>query len=206
MELNTRPYHRIVGGHWSDALLIPLLPAGAPNDTTEVEDPMPTPKRPVQSGYHRFRWIQDNRPGMDAEHLMRRYGIPVSSRHIPLIRSEMMEVGFDVPKRQAVWAEYLLCRAGWCLITPLLDPTHHALLEQAWRDGPTRPTGGGKIKRQGITAKFFGIMDELLGIGEATREKMQPPMQQWKRTPAPPLPVSSPSLLDRFLSLFGIRS
>jgi hypothetical protein len=205
MELNNRPYHRIAGGHWSDALLIPLLPAGVPNDTTEVEDPMPTPK-PVQTGYHRFRWIQDSRPGMDAEHLMRRYGIPVSSRHIPLARSDKMEVGFDVPKRQAVWAEYLLCRAGWCLITPLLDPTrHHALLEQAWRDGPTRPIGGGKIKRQGITAKFYGIMDEIIGIGETTRERTQPEMQRWGRTPPPPPPPRSISLYKRILRLLGFQ-
>ena len=158
------------------------------------------------NGHHTFRWIQTGSPGMDAEHLMRRYGIPVSNRHIPLIRSDTMEVGFDVPKRQAVWAEYLLCRAGWCLVTPLLDESHNDLLQRAWNEGPSRPTGGGKIKRQGISAKFFGFMDELIGVGESTREKLQPQMQQWKHTPIPPAEGHAPSLLDRILHLFGFRS
>lgn len=133
---------------------------------------------------HSFRWLQDYRPGMDAEHLMRRYGIPVASRHIPRPSRPGAEVGFDVPARQAVWAEYLLCRAGWNLITPLLDERHRILLNRAIADGATRPVGGGRIRRQGFVASYFGIMDELVGLGARHRERMQPPQTKWKRQPA----------------------
>lgn len=135
--------------------------------------------------WHTFRWLQDYRPGMDAEHLMRRYGIPVVGRHIPSRGTPGVEVGFDVPAHQAAWAEYLLCRAGWNLITPLLDAGNAAVLAQAQAEGATRPVGGGRIRRQGIVAKFYGVMDELVGMGERHREQMAPPQTQWKRTPTP---------------------
>ena len=149
---------------------------------------------------HSFRWLQDYRPGMDAEHLMRRYGIPVASRHIPRPSRPGAEVGFDVPARQAVWAEYLLCRAGWNLITPLLDERHRILLNRARTDGATRPVGGGRIRRQGITAKFFGVTDELVGLGAAHRERTQPPMTQW-RGRAAPAPVTRRTGLGAWLKM-----
>lgn len=138
-------------------------------------------------GWHTFRWLQDYRPGMDAEHLMRRYGIPVAGRHIPSRSTPGVEVGFDVPARQAGWAEYLLCRAGWNLVTPLLDDRNRAVLAKAQADGATRPVGGGRIRRQGFVAAFFGVMDEVIGLGERHRERMAPPMTQWRgrATPAP---------------------
>ena len=140
-----------------------------------------------QTGWHRFRWMQTTRVGMDAEHLMRRYGIPVASRYVPLF-GPVTEVGFDVPRRQAVWAEYLLCRAGWILTTPLLDEKHRALLERSWTEGASRPAGGGRIKRQGFMAKLYSIMDEIAGQGAAHRERMAPPKTQWRSTPRPVAP------------------
>ena len=107
--------------------------------------------------HHTFRWLQDYRPGMDAEHLLRTYGIPVGSRCIPSKSCPGAEAGFDVPKRQAVWAEYLLCRAGWRLVTPRLDEGNQAALERAHSEGASRPVGGGRIRRQGFMAKLYSI-------------------------------------------------
>ena len=138
--------------------------------------------------HHTFRWLQDYRPGMDAEHLLRTYGIPVGSRCIPSKSCPGAEAGFDVPKRQAVWAEYLLCRAGWRLITPLLDESNQAALERAHSEGASRPVGGGRIRRQGFMAKLYSIMDEIAGQGAAHRERMAPPKTQWRSTPRPVAP------------------
>lgn len=154
--------------------------------------------------WHTFRWLQDDRPGMDAEHLMRRYGIPVASRHVSSRGGSGVEAGFDVPRQQAAWAEYLLCRAGWSLITPLLDQRHQAVLDHARAAGASRPVGGGRIRRQGIVAKFYGFADELVGQGAAHRERMQPPQTQWRRQlPAAPAVASRPTLWRRLQQIFS---
>ena len=202
-------YLDIDTGHWSDNIILALLPPGGDGKTdTASEDDMPMLKKPRRrTGWHAFRWIQDNSPGMDAEHLMRRYGIPVADRYIPvlekMITGRVTEVGFSVPRHQAVWAEYLLCRAGWAVITPLLEPSHYSLMQHARREGASRPIGGGKIKRRGIVAKYYGFMDELIATGEAGRERCQPEMQQWKRLPsAAPPPSKRTGLLDWLTELF----
>lgn len=143
--------------------------------------------------WHTFRWLQDYRPGMDAEHLLRSYGIPVAGRHIPSRSRPGAVAGFDVPDHQAAWAEYLLCRAGWSLITPLLDEGNRVMLERARVDGATRPVGGGRIRRQGLVAKYFGIMDEVIGLGAAYRERRSPPKTQRRSTAAPNAPVTRQS-------------
>jgi len=57
--------------------------------------------------------------GIEVEKLLRQYGIRVWGR---MIASEQeQELAFHVKQRQAVWAEYLLCRAGVPLTSPLLD-------------------------------------------------------------------------------------
>lgn len=140
--------------------------------------------------WHTLRWAQQNAAGMDAEHLLRRYGVPVYNRYVARDGSEAgCEAGCDVPAAQAVWAEYLLCRAGWTLTTPLLDQRHRALLDRAIADGATRPVGGGRIRRQGFVASYFGLMDEMVGLGERHRERMQPQQTQWRRPPVA-VPVS----------------
>jgi hypothetical protein len=184
----TRHYHLSDTGHWSDALLAAFLP------TSDKPLPAEAPDRPKQTrqaqGWHRFRWRQIDRVGMDAEHLMRRYGIPVSGRYVPLFGA-VEEVGFDVPQHQAIWAEYLLCRAGWMLTTPLLDERHRALLQRAWNEGASRPAGGGKIKRYGLVAKCYGAFDNLLGLGESHRDRLAPPQQHWRRQPSLGTPSTS---------------
>jgi len=154
--------------------------------------------------WHTFRWIQEHSAGMDAEHLLRRYGIPVANRCIPAKSIPGAECGFDVPRHQAAFAEYLLCRAGWVLVTPLIDERNRAVFDRARAEGATRPAGGGKIKRQGIAAKFYGFMDEAVGVGAAGREQWQPPQTRMRRPPNRQSPAvrPRPSLIAWLQKLF----
>ncbi len=60
--------------------------------------------------------------------LLRQYGIRVWGREV----GNADEIAFLVKQKQAVWAEYVLCRAGVPLTGTLLDPRneqyryHHA--------------------------------------------------------------------------------
>lgn len=173
-----------VGG-WADALLA-SLPVGRGGDyPLEVEMPKKIQRR---EGYHTFRWVQTNAVGMDAEHLLRRYGVPVSRRYFGVENGQII-AGCDVPAQQAQWSEYLLCRAGWALTTPMLDPAHNAVYERALRGGASRPVGGGRIRRQGFVAKVFAVADELAGPGESGRERTSAPQTSWRR----PQPNSAPA-------------
>ncbi len=68
---------------------------------------------------HRFAFARGaGFTGVEVEHLLRRYGIRVWGREI----EDDDEIAFLVKERQAVWAEYILCRAGVPLTGNLLDP------------------------------------------------------------------------------------
>ncbi len=181
-----------------DGIIIALMPSGAP--ATEPEPPQRIPKE--QPGMHQFLWIWDHRAGMDAEHLVEKYGVRVSGRVVPQKSGD--EVGFSVPDHQAAWAEYILLRAGYALTVPLLNPANARLLEKAQASGASRPTGGSeRVKRHGLTDRLFHGIDAFLGIGQAGRNRMLPVEQTWQRTPTPPPPMRT-GWLDRILSLFRV--
>ena len=161
----------------------------------------PRPHR-AADGWHVLRWAQQSAVGMDAEHLLRRYGISVRSRYVS---PDGTEAGCDVPAQQAKWAEYLLCRAGWAVTSPLVDARHGALLDKAQRHGASRPVGGGRIRRQGLTAKVYGWLDEFAGPGEATRERLQPRQERWERRRPAQSGQRRGGWLDWLVGLFTVR-
>ena len=179
-----------------DGIIIALMPSGAPS--TEPEPAQFIPKE--QPGMHQFLWIWDHRAGMDAEHLVEKYGVRVSGRVIPQKSGD--EIGFSVPDHQAAWAEYILLRGGYALTVPLINPANAKLLEKAQSTGASRPTGGSeKVRRHGITDRIFHGIDAIIGIGQSGRNRMLPGEQSWQ--PARPAPVTAhPSILARFISLF----
>jgi hypothetical protein len=78
--------------------------------------------------------------------LLRQYGVRVWGREV--IDDE--ELALLVKQRQAVWAEYLLCRAGVPLTSPLLDPRNE---QYRLRHVPgTMPT---PWTEHGISARSF---------------------------------------------------
>jgi hypothetical protein len=67
---------------------------------------------------HRFTFdVNAGFTGYKVEKLLRRYGVRVWGRQV-----SGSERSFLVKRSQAVWAEYILCRAGVPLLSPLLDP------------------------------------------------------------------------------------
>ncbi|MBW7884417.1 MAG: hypothetical protein H3C34_17610 [Caldilineaceae bacterium] len=68
---------------------------------------------------HQFTYLRSSEYTLgDIDHLLRRYGIRIWGRDY----DDPEEGAFLVKARQAVWAEYILCRAGVPLTSPLLDP------------------------------------------------------------------------------------
>ena len=74
--------------------------------------------RAAHGSLHRFSFsIDSDFSAFEVEKLLRRYGIHIWGRRL----ESDTERSFLVKRRQAVWAEYLLCRAGVPLTSPLLD-------------------------------------------------------------------------------------
>jgi hypothetical protein len=76
---------------------------------------------------HRFTFSTETCfTGVEVELLLRQYGIPVWGRAIEPDNG----LSFLVKRRQAVWAEYILCRAGVPLTCELLDPRNESYRER----------------------------------------------------------------------------
>jgi len=174
-------YHRHPTPNPLDGIIIALMPSSAPS--TEPEPAQHIPQE--QPNMHQFLWIWDHRAGMDAEHLVEKYGVRVSNRVIPNRAGD--EIGFSVPDHQAQWAEYLLLRAGYALTVPLINPANAKLLAKAQTHGASRPTGGSeRVKRHGLTDRIFHAFDAILGIGQSGRNRNLPGQQTWQRQPTVP--------------------
>lgn len=73
----------------------------------------------VHGELHRFTFsTATGFTGIEVEQLLHQYGIRIWGREV----SSADELAFFVKSKQAVWAEYLLCRAGVPLTGKYLDP------------------------------------------------------------------------------------
>lgn len=73
---------------------------------------------------HTFTWHRDgDYTGGDVEMLLRGYGIACYARRYALGGADY---GVAVPRKQAVWAEYILCRVGVTLTSKPLNRRHTA--------------------------------------------------------------------------------
>lgn len=183
--------------------IMAMLPVAPYEPDASPYEPEPEPQLPAHPGgnMHQFIWPLDDRAGMDAEALLEKYGIRVVYRHVPKSLRDGEPVGLCVPNHQAKWAEYILCRAGYPLLTPLLDERNRAVYEKAFQSGASRPTGGSrKPKRHGLRDRLWHLSDDLAGPGSGYREKVLPQQQSWKR-PTRRIPSRTP-WYKRLLSLF----
>lgn len=97
--------------------------------------------------------------GAEVEKLLRRYGIRIWGREL----DHPQELAFLVKRKQAIWAEYILCRAGVPLTCQLLDP-RNAQYQQ--RHGPnTMPTpwDARGIGPHSVVDHVVDWLDRLLG-------------------------------------------
>jgi hypothetical protein len=79
---------------------------------------------------HRFQFAPGKGfRGRDVEKILLDHGIAIYERR----RDPSGELSFGVRHAHAEWAEYLLCRAGVPLTSPLLNEAHADLLEE---EGP----------------------------------------------------------------------
>jgi hypothetical protein len=109
-------------------------------------------------GEHWFVFERGNGlTGWHVERVFKRYGVPVLKRDYA---ARSPTVGVSVPAAQAVWAEYLLSRAGMtnALTTPLLNPQHANT-----KAGPMPPDWGRPSRQVGI----MGFLVWVLGMAFA---------------------------------------
>lgn len=104
--------------------------------------------------------------GGGVEELFRRYGIVTTGRQ--LARQPGDHYGIRVPASQAVWAEYILVRAGVALSSPLLNPRHARIKPQAERTLP--PAWGKPVSplRNGVMGIVVWLLTTMFGASRPT--------------------------------------
>lgn len=85
--------------------------------------------RAAHGSMHSFTFRPNTLKARDVERILAERGIQIFER----VKVGGGELGFSVRREQAEWAEYLLCRSGVALTSPLLNPDHDALLHQQGR-------------------------------------------------------------------------
>ena len=103
--------------------------------------------RLTQGPMHRFTFAAEGEfTGVEVEMLLRQYGIRIWGREM----GQPDERAILVKRRQAVWAEYILCRAGVPLTCPLLEPRNARYRQQHTPGAMPKPWD-----QQGIGAHTF---------------------------------------------------
>lgn len=109
---------------------------------------------------HRFAFRADaGFSGLQVEMILRQYGIRVWGREM----SDSHERALLVKETQAIWAEYILCRAGVPLTTPLLD-ARNAHYRNLHEDGAMpKPWSVHGIGSHSIVDRIVDAVERLTG-------------------------------------------
>lgn len=109
---------------------------------------------------HRFTFRADEPySGVEIEKTLRRYGIRVWGREM----DDPTERALLVKQSQAIWAEYLLCRAGVPLTCPLLDSRNLTCLNQHAAGSMPTPWTVGGIGAHSFVDHVVDWLDRLVG-------------------------------------------
>ena len=107
---------------------------------------------------HRFSFsTHGDFTGMQVEKLLRQYGIRIWGREL----DNDDELAFLVKQSQAVWAEYILCRAGVPLTCQLLDPRNEQYA--VFHDSMPVPWQEKGIGAHTLVDHIVDWLDRLLG-------------------------------------------
>ncbi len=115
--------------------------------------------RTLHGPMHRFTFRADSEySGYEVEKMLRRYGIRIWGREM----AENEDRAFLVKESQAIWAEYLLCRAGIPLTCKLLDPRNESYRQRhAPRSMPVPWTMRG-IGPSGFVDHVVDLLDKIM--------------------------------------------
>ncbi len=127
--------------------------------------------------YVRIRFIATPEwRGIDVENLLKKFHIPIGDRNFDVVEDEngrRVILHFLVPRRQAVWADYILRRAGVPVVTPALHKSNETAYERwegvpvpAWADRGRGPQG---------------LSDTMVAWARSYRRTKVPPQPWWKR-------------------------
>jgi hypothetical protein len=109
---------------------------------------------------HRFAFCrQGDFSGAEIEMLLRQYGIRVWAREL----TNPDEIAICVKQKQAVWAEYLLCRAGVPLTGKLLDPRNEHYRRRHAPDSMPTPWSDRGIRPRSFVDHVVDWLYRLLG-------------------------------------------
>ncbi|MBX3012630.1 MAG: hypothetical protein KF832_14030 [Caldilineaceae bacterium] len=97
--------------------------------------------------------------GTEVEMLLRQYGIRIWGREI----EDDDEIAFHVKQCQAVWAEYILCRAGVPLTGKLLDPRNEQYRERHAAGAMPTPWSPRGIGPHSLVDHVVDWLNRLLG-------------------------------------------
>jgi hypothetical protein len=112
-------------------------------------------------GMHRFRFSSEHgHSGIQVERILRRYGIRVWGREVTVTG----DIGFLVKKRQAVWAEYLLLRAGVPLTVPLIEEQNREYASRHTDSQMPTPWSVKGLPLSGLMDTFFESIARLLHL------------------------------------------
>lgn len=114
----------------------------------------------VNGQLHRFTFsTATGFTGVEIEMLLRQYGIHIWGRKI----IDQDELAFLVKQKQAVWAEYLLCRAGVPLTSKLLDPRNEQYRQRHAPGSMPTPWSEGGIGPHSFVDHVVEWLNRLLG-------------------------------------------
>lgn len=130
--------------------------------------------RLFHGGLHKFYFDSNSCSGMDVEGMLRQYHIRIWGRDM----TDLNMLGFSVKQSQAVFAEYVLCRAGVPVLSKLLKPSHYALMLKAMETGGTLPPAWGKADHPHTFVDFVTVgMDKMMGQDGLRDKRMKSRMK-----------------------------
>jgi hypothetical protein len=115
--------------------------------------------RVSQGSMHRFSFLTGSGfYGYRVELLLRQYGIRVWGREM----TDREEMAVLVKRRQAVWAEYVLCRAGVPLTSALIDPRNARYVERYLPGTMPQPWQPNGLRAHSFVDHLVDALDALL--------------------------------------------
>ena len=121
---------------------------------------------------YRFTCSRLASSGARTEYILRNFGIPIYLRDFT-----DDTILFTVPESQAIWTEYVLCCFGVAVLSPLRNPKHRKVYNDALQGKPPPIAWGGGIKPRTLEGRLIDFIGGMTGFSR--------PQVQQKRAGGP---------------------